>query len=239
MGYSETFTAKEILEQLDNATKEFRFPMLDNGYTYPVSTRLSAYRNSAEWKIVIEEIGFHYRAAGHAGIWNCLSIYGNSLDHKPGHDNANFLHFTADSEEGETFDTETESFLNPGVSSMLIRGQKIILSQDPDFYGSKGIQLEEPGKIMIWEMMRGLMPEYRDLFIATEEELRARVPEELALFIRLDEWHHPDLANQERPGQNETFIMLADALETGDLKLFKPTLPANTHWSNWPEGGTL
>lgn len=235
----ETYTAKDILEQLDDATRQFTFPMLDNGYLYPVTTRLSAYRNETDWRIVIEVVGFNYRGGSHNGIENGLYIFGSALTHKPGLDNANFLHFTTDSDEGNAFDPETESYLNPAVSSILLRGQQIQLSKDPAFYEAKGIELEEPGRIMIWEMMRGLLPEYRDLFLATEEELRARVPIELPLFIRLDEWHHPDLANQERPGQNATFIMLADALETGDKKLFKPTLPANTHWSNWPEGGTL
>lgn len=235
----ETYTSKDILEQLDNATTQFTFPMLDNGYLYPVTSRLSAYRNDTDWRIVIEVVGFNYRGGSHNGIENGLYIFGSGLTHRPGLDNANFLHFTADSEEGSTFDPETESFLNPAVSSMLLRGGQIQLSKDPGFYEAKGIHLEEPGKIMIWEMLRGLLPEYREQLLATEEELRARIPGDLPLFIRLDEWYHPDIANQERPGQNETFIMLADALETGDKKLFKPTQSANTHWSNWPEGGTL
>lgn len=235
----EAFTAKEILEQLDTANKQFSFPMLDNGYTYPVTARLSAYRTDALWRIVIEVVGFNYRGGGHNGIENCLYIFGNDLPHKPGLDNANFLNPTADSTEGNTFDPETESHLNPAVHTMLIRGQSIEISHDPAFYASKGIELEQPGKIMIWEMLRGLMPEQRDKFLAPDDEIHQRIPTGLPLFIRLDDWHHPDVANEERPGRNETFIMLADALETGDKKIFKPTEKPNTHWSNWPEGGTL
>jgi hypothetical protein len=235
----EAFTAKEILEQLDGAARQFAFPMLDNGYLYLVTARLSAYRNEKHWRIVIEAVGFNSRGAGHNGIENCLYIFGNNLPHKPGLDNANFLSPTADSPEGNTFDPETESYLNPSVNTILVRGNTITLSHDPAFYAAKGIQLEDPGRIMIWEMMRGLMPEHRNQFLATEEDIKQRIPAGLPLFIRLDEWNHPDLANQEKPGQNETFIMLADALETGDKKIFKPTQKPNTHWSNWPEGGTL
>lgn len=235
----EEFTAKEILEQLDSASKQFSFPMLDNGYVYPVTTRLSSWRNDSLWRIVIEVIGFNYRGGGHSGIENCLYIFGNKLDHKPGLDNANFLSLTADGPEGNAFDQQTESYLNPAVGSMLVRGNPISYSHDPAYYAARGIKLEEPGKIRIWEMMRGLMPEHRHQFLATEEDLKQRIPSGLPLFIRLDDWNHPDLANQEKPGKNETFIMLADALETGDKKIFKPTQKPNTHWSNWPEGGTL
>ena len=28
-------------------------------------------------------------------------------------------------------------------------------------------------------------------------------------------------------------------LRTGDVSLYSPAAPANTHWKNWPEGGTL
>jgi hypothetical protein len=32
--------------------------------------------------------------------------------------------------------------------------------------------------------------------------------------------------------------MLAKVLVTGDAAHYKPTKPPNTHWSNWPGGGT-
>ncbi|MGN6418690.1 MAG: DUF7003 family protein [Pseudobacter sp.] len=235
----EEFIAKDILQQFDEAARDFVFPMLDNGYHYPVTCRLTAWRNNTAWNIAIEVVGFNYRGGSHNGITNNLYLFGNNLTHEPGLENENLLYITSNSDEGETFDPETSSFLNPAVNSMLLRGQLIRLSKDPAFYEAKGIRLEEPGKIMIQEMLRGLLPEYREQLLATEEELRTRIPQALELFIRLDDWYHPDVAMRERPSENETFIMLADALETGDKKLFKPTRPANTHWSNWPEGGTL
>lgn len=235
----EAYTAKDILEQLDQSAANFEFPMLDNAYVYPVSTRLSAYRDESRWMIIIETVGFSYRGGGHNGINNCLHVYGNDLDHDPGTQNFNFLSFTSDSTAGPTFDNNAEELLNPYVNTMLLRNREISISTDPQFYATRGIQPEEPGRVTIWEMLRGLEPEYRNDFFASSTELEDRVPNGLPLFLRLDEWHHPDLANQEKPGKNETFIMLADALETGDLSIFKPTSSPNTHWSNWPEGGTL
>jgi len=233
------YAAWQILEQLDALCSDFQFPMLDNGHVYPVASRLSAYRNEQRWAIIIEVVGFHYRAGGHNGINNALHVFGNLPGITPGISNSNILGFTADSEEGEAFDEHTGTWLNPAVHSILLREKKIALEHDPEYYHSKNILLEEPGRIMIWEYLRGIADTHREAMLATEEEIRQRIPVSLPLFLRLDDWHHPDLANEATPGKNETFGMLADAIETGDLSVFKPASPSNTHWKNWPEGGRL
>jgi hypothetical protein len=57
--------------------------------------------------------------------------------------------------------------------------------------------------------------------------------------LLLNEWYHNDLANGEMPSENETFQMIAKVLETGNAEFYKPTKEPNTHWKNWPDGGTL
>jgi hypothetical protein len=89
------------------------------------------------------------------------------------------------------------------------------------------------------DVLRTLVPEHRDILLATEEELRARIPADLPRVLQLDEWVHPDVAGQEKPSDSDTFRQLAEALVTGDISRFAPTGPPNTHWSNWPEGGSL
>jgi hypothetical protein len=75
--------------------------------------------------------------------------------------------------------------------------------------------------------------------LATPAERHAHVPLELDEILVLDEWTHPDVAGGERPSQLESFQQLALVLETGDISLYRPMTPPNTHWKNWPEGGTL
>ena len=65
------------------------------------------------------------------------------------------------------------------------------------------------------------------------------VTPELQQLLQLDEWHHPDLAGDERPSQLESFRQLAAVLASGDVANYRPSTPANTHWRNWPDGGTL
>ncbi|GAA3584957.1 DUF7003 family protein [Snuella lapsa] len=233
------YSAKEILKQLDKCAGEFTFPMLDNGYVYPIHSKLSAYRDEKRWAIIIEVIGFNYRSGGHNGISNCLHIFGNCIKTEPGTDNANFLYITDDSTDDLTFDEEYLESLNPRAKTMMLREKEIDINHNRDFYLKKGIKLEDDDKIFVWEFMRGLEPEYNMEFEATEEEIKQRIPYDLPKIMELNEWHHPDCADSELPSKNETFKQIAKVLETGRTEFYKPTNKPNNHWKNWPDGGTL
>jgi hypothetical protein len=86
---------------------------------------------------------------------------------------------------------------------------------------------------------RSLVPEHRDALLATDEEIRRRIPDDLPQILQLEEWAHPDVSGEVLPSQSETFCQIADVLVTGDVSRYAPTEPPNTHWSNWPVGGTL
>lgn len=106
-------------------------------------------------------------------------------------------------------------------------------------YEKAGITLEEEDQINAFEFLRLLDHLYHDQLVATEEEIRARIPQDLPKIMELEEWAHPDVITGTLPGSHETFIQIAKVLETGDLSHYSPTLKVNTHWSNWPDGGTL
>src|SRR5260370_41665061 len=91
----------------------------------------------------------------------------------------------------------------------------------------------------LWDHVRLAVPTDRLRFLASEEELRARIPSDLPRLLMLDEWHHPDLINGEKPSDSQTFQQLAEALVEGDAGCYAPSLPPNTHWSHWPAGGSL
>ncbi|MBC3760059.1 hypothetical protein H7U19_16750 [Hyunsoonleella sp. SJ7] len=233
------YSSKEILAQLDKCANDYTFPMLDNGYIYPIHSKLTAYRDEKRWALIIEVFGFNYRGGGHNGISNCMHIFGNCISTNPGTDNANFLQITNDTPDSLTFDEEYQESLNPQAKRMTLRGMEIDINHDREFYLNKGIELEEENKIFVWEFMRGLEPEYNNKFEATEKEIRERIPEDLPLILTLKEWNHPDCAGAELPSSNETFIQIAKVLETGKIEYYNPTLKPNNHWKNWPEGGKL
>lgn len=94
-------------------------------------------------------------------------------------------------------------------------------------------------RLRTWHLARGLVPEYRDLLLATEEERRRGVAAGLQKVLEIDEWEHPRLLAGERPSSCESFRMIARVLATGDPTLYRPTESPNTHWSNWAQAGSL
>ncbi len=236
---SAAYTRAEILDQLDACARAFTFPMLDNGYVYPGDVRLTAYRDDQRWAIVIEAIGYHEQVGGHDALYNALHLFGNCLLRPPGTANEDFLSVTTDGPDGPTYVDEFGSYVRPEVKSVSIRGQVVPVDVSPAALSVVGIEPVEPPHISGADLMRSLLPHHRDLLLATEAELRQRVPPDLPCILRLDEWHHPDLASNELPSQSRTFQMVADVLVSGDPSPYQPTDAPNTYWSHWPEGGTL
>ncbi len=231
--------AAEIVNQLDQCNSDYTFPMLDNGYVYLAGTKLSAYRDEKRWVIVIEVIGFNYRGGGHNGISNCLHIYGNCLTYPPGTANENFLTLTDNANDCNTFDDEEEFYLNPKCSSFRLRNEVLPLIHDRQKYSSLGIELEDETRVNAFEFLRLLDALYHDKLVATESEIRERIPIDLPKIIEIHEWFHPDVVNGESPSENETFKQIAIILETGKIDYYTPSHNPNTNWINWPEGGTL
>ena len=75
--------------------------------------------------------------------------------------------------------------------------------------------------------------------LATTKERRVSVFPEMKELLVLKQWNHPNVGEDARPSDSRTFQQLARVLETGDVNLYRPTEKPNTHWSHWPEGGTL
>lgn len=48
-----------------------------------------------------------------------------------------------------------------------------------------------------------------------------------------------DQYQNNRPSSYETWQLIAKVIATGDTSFYKPTLPPNTHWKNWPDSGSL
>lgn len=232
------FTETEILQQLDECAEAFTFPMLDNGYVYPADVRLHAYADETRWALVIEHLGYHLRAGDHDGMDNCLHYFGNCLRRKPGTANEDFLVVTADGPDEFTFQEEINWYLRSPKGEIYIRDELVPFDLTAETLAAKNISMvdDQPSGA---DLLRSLLPEHKDILLANEKELRHQIPEDIPLILRLNEWYHPDLAGDEMPSGNETFQMIAEVLCTRDPSKYKPTHQSNTHWSNWPDGGTL
>ena len=222
----------EILRQLDVEAESYVFPMLDNGYYYHADQKMTIFRDDKRWAILLEVLAFFNHESGLDGITTIANVFGNCLT--GWNDNNNFNYFASDNgiETFLTDDTIYLPYLNPEAKNILVRGQEIPIIFDRQHYKSKKVELEYEDKITPWEFLRGLIPDNSNLFWVTREEISTKIPEDLPIFMTLDNWHHPNLVEDEKPSETETFQQLADVIMTGDKNLYNTTEIANTHWTN-------
>lgn len=241
---------KDILSALDKCCESFTFPMLDNGYVYPAATRLSLYRSAEDWAMVIEVFGFSPRS----GIPDIqLHTFASRLRRGKSVDDyasrqayesylANNEHnestFVYPIEEGSWLHSGNPELLAEGQSTVLVRGNPVDTPRLAE-YAPYDVTLQDPPNVHVFEFCRFLAACARGSVLATADERRMCVPPELEQVMQLEEWNHPDLVNGERLSANATFKSLAEVLVHGNVSGYQPSEEPNTHWKNWPEGGTL
>ncbi len=237
-----------ILQVLDDCSRNFTFPMLDNGYVYLAASRLSLYRSDDDWAIVIEVFGFSPRSGIpdiHVHTFgsrlhnrNKVKDYATPKAHQTYLTNNpnNESRFFHPIEEGAWMDEDEPETVSP-AGTVILRGTPINLPS-AEQYLSAGIEFQGEWPA-IFELCRYLAHHHRDQVLATPSERRVSVPPELKEILVLEDWHHPDVCPGELPSETEAFRELAEVLATGDLSRYRSAEPTNTHWRHWPEGGTL
>ncbi|MEU8656482.1 DUF7003 family protein [Actinoplanes philippinensis] len=208
----------EILDQFDTAAEKYEFPDLGNGYSHAVDVRLHAYSDVRRWALIVEQVGYSPRAGN---LTDILNTFGNCLtEGVSGAGNGDFL------DRIDNWD-DVEDREEPEIwtgASFVVRGRALSVA------GEAGEELVD--------VLRRLVPVHRELLLADENELRRRIPAGLPEVLRLDEWRQPDLSSS-RPSESTVFRQIAEVLATGDPGRYAPAARANTHWSFWPESGSL
>lgn len=245
------FDRDAILSVLDQCCDSFTFPMLDNGYVYLAATRLSLYRSTEDWALVIEVFGFSPRAglpdthlhtfasrlhdSDDPNRYRSPEAYQTYLTNNP-HNDSRFVYPVA---EGTWQDRDDLEFVAPDAREIVVRGKPRQIP-DVDDFAQYRLQLEQPPRVQVFELCRVLAATMREDVLATAFERRVSVMPAMTQILQLEEWHHPNVVDaKDRPSGSPTFQQLAQVLATGDVSSYRPARPPNTHWSNWPEGGRL
>jgi len=243
--------ATHILSILDRCCDAFRFPMLDNGYVYLAATRLSLYRTEGDWAIVIEVFGFSPRSGlPDTHIYTFASslyhrdaeekyatpeAYDRYLKNNPNND-SRFVHPI---EAGDWQDDQNGEIVAEDAKEVVLRDRRLPIPPI-DEYARRGITVENPPRVRVFELCRFLAEVARDPVLASEKERRVSVLPGMTQILQLEEWNHPNVVDDgARPSGSETFQQLAQVLASGNVELYRPSLPPNTDWRNWPEGGSL
>jgi hypothetical protein len=139
---------------------------------------------------------------------------------------------------GEWEDPDNCERIADGATTVIVRGEVVKLPSLEE-YDQNGVELEDPPRIHVFELCRFLAEVEREHVLSTSEERRISLLPEMPQVLQLEEWNHPNLVEGELPSQSETFQQLAQVLVTGNRDTYRPSQPPNTHWKNWPEGGSL
>lgn len=121
---------------------------------------------------------------------------------------------------------------------MIGRGEVVKLPSLED-YNQHGVELQDAPRVHVFELCRFLADVKREPVLGTSKERRISLLPEMSQILQLEEWNHPNLLEGELPSQSETFQQLAQVLATGNRDAYRPSQPPNTHWKNWPDGGSL
>lgn len=253
MGYDPTVDqvsrAPQVLDVLDGCARRFTFPALDNGYVNLCATRMSLHRSLTDWAIVIEVFGYSPRAGSpdlHIYTFaSCLhdqksendfvspDAYESYLLANPNNESRFFWPVTDDS----WIDSDGEGVRQNAIE-VRVRGEAVELPP-VDAYKRLGIDLRNASPPAVFEVCRYLAATRRDNVLASSTERTVNLLPDLEEILVLEDWYHPDIVGGELPSATTTFQQLALVLETGNLAVYEPSDTPNTHWSNWPEGGTL
>ncbi|NTS44006.1 hypothetical protein HRG84_24215 [Flavisolibacter sp. BT320] len=223
-----------------------------------VDSRINLFKGEkGQWAIAVERLGYNPRAGS---VLLEIHYYGNCLKNLQTEvnkqcgintylpiDNESFLQTTTD-----------EETVNPGSSTWVVRGNSISIAYTQHDYTESGIKNDTAEGSRIEAVARVAAKRNQDLFRATDKELYEAIPGDMRKLMVVDEWFHKDyylfpmedmvpdykkhnqnIWKNDRPSSYETWNQLAKVLVTGDTTLYKPTMPANSHWANWPDSGGL
>jgi hypothetical protein len=211
--------ADEVLAQLDDAAEGFRFPNLNHGYYYAVDARLRVLGDAARWALVVEVAGYNPRAGN---LIDVVHTFGNCLTSgTPGYENEDFRNRIDNMDDVES-GTDPERY--SGAVPLVVSGQVV--------------PVDAPGGEHLPATFRRLVPAYRDLLFGGDAEVRRRLPADLPQLLQLEQWNQPSLF-ETPPSQSETYQLIGAVLERLDAARYRPALAPNTHWSNWPDSGSL
>jgi hypothetical protein len=245
-----SFVPEHILSVLDRCCDAYTFPMLDNGYVYPAATRLSLHRSMTNWAMVIEVFGFSPRAGlPDTHVYTFADrlhdrdpperyVTRDAFERYLANNPHNDSRFVAPIDEGPWLDAVDGELVAEDATEVVVRNQ-ILPIPSVDEYSQHGIELEQSPRVKVFELCRFLASVAREQLLATPQERRVSVLPDLVQILQVEEWHHPDVADGERPSKSEAFRQFAHVLATGETGLYRPSRQPNTHWRNWPAGGQL
>lgn len=246
-----------ILDYLDNCVIHNPgcfFMDLQHGYFYTANSRISVFSDTKHWAIVFEKSGYANRSSRVELELNFFGCCLRNLDPGGAYHQFNYNSKYFPLVSAEALDAVSSGFelIDLTKASVDVRSSRVNLPQRIEDYGKWIPDIgtrTAPVGVTFADLGRYLAFEYEQLCRATATELRTCLRDSLSLVLQVDQWHHRAYSVYDSggmkelvgdaPSSYETFPMLADVLVTGDTSRYMPTLAPNSHWTNWPQAGSL
>lgn len=248
-----TFTAADVVGFLDRCLKEnptWAFIDLGHPYVYTANSRLTLYANETNWALVSEVSGYDRPAAS---FLLTVTSFGNRLVRLPPAGDRN--QFTYNFEfipliENGALHAAVEHFETSATPiEIQVRDRHVQVPANGGTFVPKIGGGPWPRNAKAQDLGRYIAYEYADVCRATDAEKRKHLPNGLPELMIIDQWHHrrwyymhsPSDPGPigDAPSSYETYRLIAEVLATRDPSRYIPTLKPNSHWSNWPEAGSL
>jgi hypothetical protein len=225
--------------------------MLDNGYVYLAACRLSLFGSPEDWALAIEifgysprsgipdihvyTIGSRVRRIRTQADYVSTAAYEAYLASNPNNESA----FIYPIEEGDWQNPSNDELLAHGQHYVSVRGHSVVTPPSSEYAKYYQIALAATQDVHVFEFCLYIAASMRDSVLATPDERRVCVPSDLVKLLQVEEWRHPDLLKDERPSEVAMFQLFAEILAGNHPARYELPEAPNTHWSNWPEGGSL
>lgn len=222
-----------ILKILDDAAEASVFPMINNVHFTSAAIQLKVFTSLEEWLIIFDQVCYSEK---HSFTHN-ITFFGNKITNHvntcgiPIFNEHRQPRIVQEREDG--YDWVDVPYIHFGLDEDII-----VIQPSEEVLASAGVDEDAagltPGKIL--RLINDCNSEI--LFLNDQQllELAGRSNNELTLFLQPEDWQHPDIADDERPGSIPCFISLAKAIATGDERFFQCAEEHfNTHWSNWDD----
>ncbi len=220
-----------ILNQLDHCCANKTFPELHRSDIDFAAARLHVYHRANHWAILIEVLGYSNQEFETDRFRLNSYLFGNCLPFEPGFINSEqVIHNGPNS---RIFSDHPSGCLNPHATNLYIRNRLIPVPNNADEYKRYGIRPQFHPLLTGSELLRMLTHKEPDLVFTPVTRHRQFVPNQLLWVLSLSAWLHPDTRRAEKPSDSQSFVQLAQVAATGNINLYRPTVPPNTHWSNW------
>lgn len=255
-----------ILAFLDQTSANGEFPLIDDPYVAPIDQRVSGLRAKGGWALVVELIGFHTRIGGVDGIFDAVYCWRGGVS-GPNAFGVEYRHgLVSPAPDTPLFQRECLELVDPSCHRLLLGRMNVELgdhrTMQAAFSGGLGGVVD---RLHVVDMLREVVPDYRDELFLDARELIATYCAGGAVSFSLDDWGHPKIRMDKVAALDmeaikyamlhpESAFPLPDIYETPSVTDFaefcralcdpsgldesKLTARPNAHWSNWLGAGT-